>query len=252
MNNQMVEPERTRIPVRVLVVEDDDRQRNFLVDALKNRQNFADYSISEIIEADSADLAIRILESNSFDLILLDFCLEDGVDESKSVNGDELCRIARSKGFTCPILILSGKRIVPSDVVGGLESGANDYLLKPYSIAELLARIEKELQAHEKSEDAVYAIGPFEFRPGKNWLERPSSRKILLTEKESGILKFLYRARGQVVDKGTLLSEVWNYNPAVTTHTLETHIYRLRQKIEADPRNPKFIVTNSGGYRLLT
>ena len=137
------------------------------------------------------------------------------------------------------------------DVVRGLDSGANDYISKPFRLAELLARLRAQLRIFENSEDAVFKIGPFIFRPSAKQLVEPAkNRRIRLTEKEAAILKFLYRAGPKPVARQVLLNEVWGYNAAVTTHTLETHIYRLRQKIEPDPSNSRLLLTEGGGYRL--
>ena len=109
-----------------------------------------------------------------------------------------------------------------------------------------------QLRVFDNSEDAVFTVGPYLFRPAAKLLLEPArGRKVRLTDKECGILKFLYRAGGRPVPRQALLNEVWGYNSAVTTHTLETHIYRLRQKIEPDPANARLVVTESGGYRLV-
>ncbi|MBO6905972.1 MAG: winged helix-turn-helix domain-containing protein, partial [Parvibaculum sp.] len=94
-------------------------------------------------------------------------------------------------------------------------------------------------------------IGPYSFRPSAKVLMDAQEKKIRLTEKETSILKYLYRAGAKVVGRDILLAEVWGYNSGVTTHTLETHIYRLRQKIEKDPSNAEILVTETGGYRLV-
>ncbi len=127
---------------------------------------------------------------------------------------------------------------------------ANDYVAKPFKFPVLLARIRAQLRQHEQSEDAVFAIGPYSFRPGAKILVDEHDRKVRLTEKETNILKFLYRSGGRTVEREVLLREVWGYNAGVTTHTLETHIYRLRQKIEPDPSNAAILLTDAGGYRL--
>ena len=105
---------------------------------------------------------------------------------------------------------------------------------------------------HEQSEDAVLRIGPYTFQPSARLLlDEEENRKIRLTAKETALLKFLYRAGDMVVSRDVLLGEVWGYNAAVTTHTLETHVYRLHQKIERDPNNAEILVTEPGGYRLV-
>ena len=107
-----------------------------------------------------------------------------------------------------------------------------------------------EIRQHGQSEDAVFAIGPYTFRPASKLLVDGNGGKIRLTEKETSILKYLYRAGERVVTRDVLLHEVWGYNAGVTTHTLETHVYRLRQKIEPEPANARLLLTEAGGYRL--
>ena len=137
------------------------------------------------------------------------------------------------------------------DTISGLQSGANDYVTKPFRFSVLMARAHAHLRSHTQSEDAVYRIGPYTFRPSAKTLLDGAGKRIRLTEKETNILKFLHRS-GATVARDTLLHEVWGYNPAVTTHTLETHIYRLRQKIEINPGQAQILVTESGGYRLMS
>jgi DNA-binding response OmpR family regulator len=134
--------------------------------------------------------------------------------------------------------------------VTGLEAGANDYVTKPFRFAVLLARIRAQLRQHENSDDATFDIGEYVFKPSSKTLIDPQGGELRLTEKETAILKFLHRANGQAVSRETLLRDVWGYNAGVTTHTLETHIYRLRQKIERDPANAAILLTDAGGYRL--
>ena len=131
-------------------------------------------------------------------------------------------------------------------------AGANDYVTKPFRFAVLLARIRAQLRQHEQSEDAVFNVGPYVFKPSQKIMTEENGSKIRLTEKETSILKFLMRADGKVVTRDVLLEEVWGYNSGVTTHTLETHIYRLRQKIEADPSRAAILVTEGGGYKLIS
>ena len=166
------------------------------------------------------------------------------------IDGREAVRILRKNGFKAPIIMLTGHD-TDSDTILGLESGANDYVTKPFRFAVLLARIRVQLCQHEASEDAVFTIGPYTFRPSSKLLLNPKGNKARLTEKETSILRYLYRAGQQPVLRETLLQEVWGYNSGLTTHTLETHIYRLRQKIENDAAAPAILVTEAGGYKLM-
>ena len=177
------------------------------------------------------------------DLILMDVGLPD-------MDGREACKLLRKNGFKGPIVMLTGQAS-DSDTILGLESGANDYITKPFKFAVLLARIRAQLRQHEQSEDAVFTIGPYSFKPAAKLLLDDNGGKVRLTEKETSILKFLYRAGEKVVSREVLLHEVWGYNAGVTTHTLETHIYRLRQKIEKDPSSAELLVTETGGYKLV-
>src|SRR6202162_3370264 len=162
----------------------------------------------------------------------------------------EAVRILRKNGCKAPIIMLTGHD-TDSDTILGLESGANDYVTKPFRFAVLLARIRAQLRQHEASEDAVFTIGPYTFRPSAKLLVNPKGNKVRLTEKETAILRYLYRAGRRAISREILLQEVWGYNSGVTTHTLETHIYRLRQKVEQDASNPSILVTEAGGYKLL-
>ena len=125
-------------------------------------------------------------------------------------------------------------------------------MVKPFRLPVLLARLRAQLRQHEQSEDVVFTIGPYTFRSSaKLLIHGETKKKIRLTEKETSILKYLYRSGSNVVDRETLLAEVWGYSAGVTTHTVETHMYRLRQKIESDPSDPKILMTKPGGYQLV-
>ena len=131
----------------------------------------------------------------------------------------------------------------------GLESGAHDYLAKPIRPAILAARLRGLLRHHESSLDAVFPLGPWTFHPARKLLRNVAGVRIWLTSKEVDILRHLMRSGG-IVSKQALLSDVWGYHSTVTSHTLETHIYRLRQKIEENPYDARLLVTTGGGYRL--
>jgi DNA-binding response OmpR family regulator len=158
-------------------------------------------------------------------------------------------RILRKNGFKAPIIMLTGHD-ADSDAVLGLESGANDYVTKPFRFAVLLARIRAQLREHETSEDVIFTIGPYTFRPKSKLLLNPKGSKVRLTEKETSVLRYLCRAQ-RPVSREMLLQEVWGYDSGVSTHTLETHIYRLRQKLEGDAATPGILVTEAGGYKLV-
>lgn len=223
----------------ILIVDDDEALREMLAEQLAVDGEFFATGAATAGEAEA-----RITERDCrFDALILDVSLPDG-------DGRDLCARLRRNGIKVPIIMLTGSD-EEADVVRGLDSGANDYIAKPFRLAELLARLRAQLRIFENSEDAVFTIGPYTFRPAAKLLQDPvKSRRIRLTEKESAILKFLYRAGSKPVARQVLLNEVWGYNSAVTTHTLETHIYRLRQKIEPDPANARLLVTEGGGYRL--
>ena len=187
---------------------------------------------------------MQVAKEGQIDLVIMDVGLPD-------MDGREAVRILRRNGFKAPIIMLTGHD-TDSDSILGLESGANDYVTKPFRFAVLLARIRSQLRQHETSQDAVFTIGPYTFRPGlKVLLLNQSGSKVRLTETEVSILRYLYRACQRPVSRETLLQEVWGYNPGLTTHTLETHIYRLRQKIEKDAAAPAILVTETGGYKLV-
>ena len=222
---------------KILLVDDEDDLREALAEQLVATEDF------DVFEAASGAEAVDKTKGAIFDLVVLDVGLPD-------TDGRELCRRLRKQGLKCPVLMLTGHDS-DSDTILGLDAGANDYVTKPFKFPVLLARIRAQLRAHEQSEDAVFQLGPYSFRPAQKMLVDEKDRKIRLTEKETNILKFLYRASQDVVARDVLLHEVWGYNAGVTTHTLETHIYRLRQKIEPDPSNARLLVTESGGYRLV-
>jgi DNA-binding response OmpR family regulator len=222
---------------KIAIIDDDDMLR----DTLKEQFSLHDeYSVTDWANATSG---IKGLKQDSFDLVILDVNLPD-------MDGREACKIIRRNGYKGPVIMLTAQGS-DSDMILGLDSGANDYVTKPFRFAVLLARIRSHLRQHEQSEDALFRVGPYSFKPSAKLLVREDNKKIRLTEKETAIIKFLYRAGEQSVSRETLLADVWGYNAGVSTHTLETHIYRLRQKIERDPGHAEILVTEGGGYRLI-
>jgi DNA-binding response OmpR family regulator len=220
----------------LLVVDDDRDLRDTLAEQLGLYEEFA------VTTAETAGAALAQVRGERIDLTIMDVGLPD-------MDGREAVKLMRRGGFRNPIIMLTAQGS-DSDTVLGLESGANDYVVKPFKFAVLLARIRAQLRQHEASED-VFSIGPYTFKPGAKLLVSERGSKLKLTEKETAILRFLYRAGQKVVSRDTLLAEVWGYNANVTTHTLETHIYRLRQKIEPNPSSARILVTEPGGYKLM-
>jgi DNA-binding response OmpR family regulator len=223
---------------QILLVDDDEALREALAEQLALHEEFVTR------QAASAAAAREHIKAAKPDLIVLDVGLPD-------LDGRALCRELRAANIQSPVIMLTAAGS-ESDTIDGFESGANDYVTKPFRFGVLLARIRAQLRSHEQTEDAVFQIGPYQFKPGVKMLLDPQSKRVRLTEKETSILKFLYRAGAGVVGREVLLREVWGYNAGVTTHTLETHIYRLRQKIEKDPTKAELLVTEPGGYRLVT
>ncbi|WP_336488657.1 response regulator transcription factor [Methylobacterium nigriterrae] len=224
-------------PHRLLICDDDATLRETLTEQLDLYDEFI------VVSDPDAGTAINRVAEERVDLAVMDLGLPD-------MDGREAVRIMRRNGFRGPVILLTAQDS-EEDTVEGLEAGANDYVTKPFKFAVLLARIRAHLRQHEASEDAIFQIGPYTFRPGAKLLVGERGSKLKLTEKETAILRFLYRAGREVVGRDTLLAEVWGYNAHVTTHTLETHIYRLRQKIEPNPATAAILVTEGGGYKLL-
>jgi DNA-binding response OmpR family regulator len=222
---------------KLLIIDDDDALRETLKDQFSLHDEFS------VADEGTATAGVKQLKAEHADLVILDVNLPD-------MDGREACKIMRRNGYKGPIIMLTAQSS-DSDTILGLDSGANDYVTKPFRFAVLLARIRSHLRQHEHSEDAVYRVGPYTFKPAAKLLLREDNKKVRLTEKEAAIIKFLYRAGEQIVSRDTLLQDVWGYNAGVSTHTLETHIYRLRQKIERDPSHAEILVTEGGGYKLV-
>jgi len=222
---------------RILIVDDDADLSGALVEQLALHPEF------EVETAASAAAALAAVPETSPDIVIMDVGLPD-------LDGREAVKQLRRDGFRRPIIMLTAHDS-DADAVEGLDSGANDYVGKPFRFVVLLARIRAQLRQYEASEDAEFPVGPYTFRPMSKNLVDAKGVKLRLTEKEAAILRFLHRADQQPVPREALLKHVWGYNPNVTTHTLETHIYRLRQKIEDNPADARLLVTEAGGYKLV-
>ena len=221
----------------ILLVDDDTALLDMLTEQLQLHEEFA------TVGAATGAKTIELTKQQHFDVIILDVGLPD-------MDGREVCRLLRRNGVQSPVIMLTGA-VTDADTILGLDAGANDYVVKPFRLGVLLARIRAHIRQHERSDDAVFTIGPYTFQPSAKLLVHDETKKkVRLTDKEAAILKYLYRAGNRVVGREVLLDEVWGYNANVTTHTLETHVYRLRQKIEQDPSSAAILITEPGGYRL--
>jgi DNA-binding response OmpR family regulator len=223
-------------PKTILIIDDDDDLRGLLREQLEIQSEFT------ALTAATATDGLALAGQSRPDLILLDVDLPD-------MNGRQVCQRLRQMGLATPVIMLTAAD-GEAETILGLESGASDYVTKPFRFTVLLARMRAQIRAHEQSEDLVLKIGPYEFRPAGRILVNDHGQKLRLTDKEANILKYLYRAGDKAVGREELLAEVWGYNAGVTTHTLETHIYRLRQKIEPNAGQAKLLITEPGGYRL--
>jgi DNA-binding response OmpR family regulator len=230
--------DKSKLAKRILLVDDDEALRQSLAEQLRLFGEFV------TAEAATGAQAVERAKADLYDAILLDVGLPD-------MDGREVCRTLRRSGVKTPVIMLTAAD-TDADTVLGLDAGANDYVTKPFRLHVLLARLRAQLRQHEQSEDASFPLGSYTFRPSaKLLLNEQTKKRIRLTEKETAILKYLYRAGDRPVGRETLLGEVWGYNAGVNTHTLETHVYRLRQKIERDPAHAEILVTEPGGYRLV-
>lgn len=229
----------------ILVVEDNMLERDALVDVIRAGAMSSEFEVSVIHEAATGEKAMSIAESADVDLAILDVSLAGG-----GMDGYETCAGLRRAGFGGRIIMLSEVRRSAEDRADGLDLGADDFMSKPYSDREMQSRIENQLRAGENSVDPMLRFGPFMLFPGRKKIRLGDGSVERLTDKEARILHWLYLARGKVVGRQELLEEVWGYHPAARTHTLETHIYRIRKKIEPAPEQPRFVVSADGGYRI--
>jgi DNA-binding response OmpR family regulator len=195
-----------------------------------------------VIEAASAHEAeiCAFARKTRFAAVIIDAVLPDG-------DGHAVCARLRANGLSMPIILMNGSDCAAEDTIS---------LAKPFRLSELMAHLRSQLDARSKPDPITEApepirIGPYEFSPEDKALRHGvANLRIRLTEKEAAILVFLHRMGERAVPRQELLTEVWGYHPEVTTHTLETHIYRLRRKIEVDPTKACLLITEPGGYRL--
>jgi two-component system, OmpR family, alkaline phosphatase synthesis response regulator PhoP len=222
---------------RILIVEDETG----LALTLKDRLRKEGYTVSV---AGDGELALDLFSRETFDLLILDLMLP-------KQNGLSVCRKLRQLGSTVPILMLTARRQL-ADKVTGLRTGADDYLSKPFQMAELLARVDALLRRAAQS--VVPQASRFEFGDVKIDFRRTEvSREghpVLLSAKEYHLLRYFVENRNATLSREQLLREVWGYGNIPSSRTVDVHVAWLRQKLEPDPKNPRFITTVVGlGYK---
>lgn len=224
---------------RILIIEDEPAMQL----GLKDNLELEDYQVDIASDGESG---LAKIKSNAHDLILLDVMLP-------KISGFDVCKLARSAGISTPIILLTarGEEI---DKILGLELGADDYITKPFSVRELLARVKAILRRSQNSaynEKSAATIG--KLKVDFNAFRALSGEaEIKLSHKEFEILAYLYQHKNQVVSRYDLLEKVWGYDEQPTTRTVDNFIVRLRQKVELNPNQPKVILTVHGtGYKLV-
>jgi DNA-binding response OmpR family regulator len=223
---------------RILIVEDEPD----IVHALELNLTAEGFGVTS---ATSGPAGLEAALREAPDLVLLDVMLP-------GMNGLDVCRELRRRHFDRPIIMLTA-RSAEVDRVVGLEIGADDYVTKPFGIRELLARIRVRLRRHDgaNGRDAVLRFGDVQVDFDRHEAEK-GGRRVELTGKEFEVLRLLASNRGRIVSRERLLEEVWGYEHFPTTRTVDNHILRLRQKLEEDPSDPRFILSVYGeGYKFV-
>jgi len=227
----------------VLIVSNSEELRLWLREQFRLIEEFI------TVETDSFKEGLNVARTGGCVAILID-------GQVPEVGGYEFCRILRSDHIYMPIVILS-ETYSEADAILSLETGATDYLAKPFSfrllVAILRARLRERTFLEKSPEETIVDIGPYQFWPMDRLIRHRTTHRVLrLTTRETDILRHLYRSGDMPITRERLLREVWGEEARVSCHTVETHIYRLRRKIERDPANPEILVTVAGAYRLVT
>ena len=225
---------------RILFVEDEPGLVMTLTDRLRNEG----YAVETSYDGESG---LARATDERFDAIILDVMLP-------RKSGFDVCRDLRQRGVATPLIMLTARGQIVDKVVG-LKLGADDYLTKPFEMSELLARLEALLRRAPSPPEPAPSSESYQFGPVRVDFRRAqvehAGKSVELSALEFRLLRYFIEHRGATISRDELLNEVWGYNAAVTTHTLETHIYRLRQKIEKDPSNAELLITEMGGYKLV-
>lgn len=223
---------------KILIIEDEES----ILMALEDNLRLEGYDVSS---AKDGELGLSMAEEQGYDIIILDIMLP-------KMDGFEICKQLRQEGITTPILMLTAKG-QEIDKILGLELGADDYVTKPYSPRELLARVKALLRRAKQTEQEIglYIFGDVEIDFIK-YEARKKGKAIYLTALEFDLLHFLIKFKGQVKSRDSILDEVWGAEVYVHPRTVDKHIADLRKKIEDDPPNPKYIIgIRSVGYKFM-
>ena len=223
----------------ILIIEDEAQMRS----GLKDNLEFEGYAVNV---AEDGQIGLDKSLSKSYDLIILDVMLP-------KLSGFDVCKKIREKGIKTPIIMLTAKG-EEIDKVLGLELGADDYVTKPFSLRELLARVKAILRRTDESSSKAQqkiTIGKLEI-DFNSYTAMVEGKSVAMTHKEYEIVKYLWQHKGATVSRDNLLEEVWGYDDYPTTRTVDNFILKLRQKIEINPNRPKRILTVHGiGYKLV-
>ena len=211
----------------ILIVEDDST----MLRGLKDNFEFAGYTV---ITADDGEKGLNAALDGKPDLIILDIMLP-------KINGYEICRLVRKEKLDMPIIMLTAKG-EESDIVLGLNLGADDYVTKPFSIRELLARAAAFLRRRKQEQTDTFEFGTFVLDIPARTLTR-NGKEIKLSPKEFKLLEFFLKRQGRALTRDDILNAVWGYDTFVTDRSVDRFVTTLRNKIEKDPQNPDFIHT---------
>lgn len=225
---------------KILIADDEPS----MLIGLKDNLSFEGY---EVVTASDGAMALAIAEKEKFDLMILDVMMP-------KMSGFDVCKSLRKRGINTPIIFLTAKG-EEIDKVLGLELGADDYVTKPFSLRELLARVKAILRRNEfAGVDSIekIIIGKLELN-FSNYSAFEYGEPVQLSHKEFEILKYLWKKKNQTVSRDDLLIDIWGYDESPTTRTVDNFIMRLRNKIEKEPEHPQIIITVHGiGYKLIS
>jgi DNA-binding response OmpR family regulator len=226
---------------KILIIEDELN----MVKGLKDNLEFEGFEVDTAMEGNTG---LQKVLQNKSDLILLDVMLP-------GVSGFDICKAARREGVSTPIILLTAKG-EEIDKVLGLELGADDYITKPFSVRELLARIKAILRRppigkEGSAEQEFVSLGNIDVN-FQNYVAKKGNDEIKMSYKEFEILHYMHMNAGKIIQRDDLMSDVWGIEYDISTRTVDNFILKLRQKIEADPNNPKIILTVHGvGYKMI-